>query len=382
MKGLEYLYLDHAATTPMRESAFDAFKHAEEVAFANSSGGHELSRRAKNLLEESRDFIADVFGAAPKEITFTSGGTEADNWIIKSPFLNNAPTSSKLVTSQIEHEAVLGSAEWIQAKGFSVNFVGVNEYGVVDVEKFIESCDKETLVASLMYANNETGVVQPINEILKKIKDINSEILFHSDVVQAVASEKLDFHKLGIDSAAISGHKVGGPKGIGVMFLSSKYKLPNYFHGGKQELERRAGTVNVSGVAGLAAALKEQQETLSDEKILLERERKIFEDTLKEKLEIKIVGENINRLSHISNIQFKGINSETLMVALDLKGLGVSRGSACASGAQKPSHVLKAMNVHMNDINSHLRFSFGWSTNNGDGLKAAKIVLATIEDIS
>jgi cysteine desulfurase len=382
MKGLEYLYLDHAATTPMRESAFDAFKHAEEVAFANSSGGHELSRRAKNLLEESRDFIADVFGAAPKEITFTSGGTEADNWIIKSPFLNNSPTSSKLVTSQIEHEAVLGSAEWIQAKGFSVNFVGVNEDGVVDVKKFIESCNKETLVASLMYANNETGVIQPINEILKKIKEINSEILFHSDVVQAVASEKLDFHKLGIDSAAISGHKVGGPKGIGVMFLSSKYKLPNYFHGGKQELERRAGTVNVSGVAGLAAALKEQQETLSDEKILLERERKIFEDTLKEKLEIKIVGENINRLSHISNIQFKGINSETLMVALDLKGLGVSRGSACASGAQKPSHVLKAMNVHMNDINSHLRFSFGWSTNNGDGLKAAKIVLATIEDIS
>ncbi len=382
MKGLEYLYLDHAATTPMRESAFDAFKHAEEVAFANSSGGHELSRRAKNLLEESRDFIADVFGAAPKEITFTSGGTEADNWIIKSPFLNNAPTSSKLVTSQIEHEAVLGSAEWIQAKGFSVNFVGVNEDGVVDVKKFIESCNKETLVASLMYANNETGVIQPINEILKKIKEINSEILFHSDVVQAVASEKLDFHKLGIDSAAISGHKVGGPKGIGVMFLSSKYKLPIYFHGGKQELERRAGTVNVSGVAGLAAALKEQQETLSDEKILLERERKIFEDTLKEKLEIKIVGENINRLSHISNIQFKGINSETLMVALDLKGLGVSRGSACASGAQKPSHVLKAMNVHMNDINSHLRFSFGWSTNNGDGLKAAKIVLATIEDIS
>ena len=382
MKGLEYLYLDHAATTPMRESAFDAFKHAEEVAFANSSGGHELSRRSKNLLEESRDFIADVFGAAPKEITFTSGGTEADNWIIKSPFLNNAPTFSKLVTSQIEHEAVLGSAEWIQAKGFSVNFIGVNEDGVVDVEKFIESCNKETLVASLMYANNETGVIQPINEILKKIKEINSEILFHSDVVQAVASEKLDFHKLGIDSAAISGHKVGGPKGIGVMFLSSKYKLPNYFHGGKQELERRAGTVNVSGVAGLAAALKEQQETLSDEKILLERERKIFEDTLKEKLEIKIVGENINRLSHISNIQFKGINSETLMVALDLKGLGVSRGSACASGAQKPSHVLKAMNVHMNDINSHLRFSFGWSTNNGDGLKAAKIVLATIEDIS
>ena len=166
------------------------------------------------------------------------------------------------------------------------------------------------------------------------------------------------------------------------MFLSSKYKLTNYFHGGKQELERRAGTVNVSGVAALSAALKEQQETLSEEKIVLERERKIFEDTLKEKLQIKIVGENINRLSHISNIQFKDINSETLMVALDLKGLGVSRGSACASGAQKPSHVLKAMNVHDDDINSHLRFSFGWNTNDGDGLNAANIVLSTVESVS
>ena len=382
MKGLEYLYLDHAATTPMREIAFEAFKHAEEVAFANSSGGHELSRRAKNLLEESRDFIAGIFGAAPKEITFTSRGTEADNWIIKSPFLNNASISSRLVTTQIEHEAVLGSAEWIQEQGFEVKFIGVDEDGVVDVNQFVESCNKETLVASLMYANNETGVIQPISEILKKVKDVSPEILFHSDVVQAVASEKLDFHKLGIDSAAISGHKIGGPKGIGVMFLSSKYKLPNYFHGGKQELERRAGTVNVSGVAGLAAALKEQQETLSEEKILLESERKIFEDTLKEKLQIKIIGENINRLNHISNIQFKNINSETLMVALDLKGLGVSRGSACASGAQKPSHVLKAMNVHSDDINSHLRFSFGWSTKDGDGLKAANIVLSTIEGIS
>ena len=165
MNELEYLYLDHAATTPMREIAFEAFKHAEEVAFANSSGGHELSRRAKNLLEESRDLIAGIFGAAPKEITFTSGGTEADNWIIKSPFLNNAPIFSGLVTTQIEHEAVLGSAEWIQEKGFEVKFVSVNEDGVVDVDEFIKSCNKETLVASLMYANNETGVIQPISEI-------------------------------------------------------------------------------------------------------------------------------------------------------------------------------------------------------------------------
>ena len=232
-----------------------------------------------------------------------------------------------------------------------------------------------------MYANNETGVVQQIEKIAKEVKIKNPETLFHSDVVQAVSSEKLDFHKLGIDSAAVSGHKIGGPKGIGIMFLSSKYKLPNYFHGGKQELEKRAGTVNVSGVAGLAAALKEHQDNFDNEKKRILQEREIFENELKNALEVKIVGEKIDRLCHISNIQFKSVNSETLMVALDLKGLGVSRGSACASGAQKPSHVLVAMNVPDIDLNSHLRFSFGWNTKEGDGKYASEIVINTVKEI-
>ena len=380
MKRNDYLYLDHAATTPMRESALEAFKNAEEFAYANSAGGHELSRRAKNLLEESRDFIASYFGAAPSEITFTSGGTEADNWVIKAPFINSK-NSQNLVTSKIEHEAVLASAEWLETQGQEVNYASCNKDGQVDINEFLDKCNKDTAIASLMYANNETGVVQQIEKIAKEVKIKNSDILFHSDVVQAVSSEKLDFHKLGIDSAAVSGHKIGGPKGIGIMFLSSKYKLPNYFHGGKQELEKRAGTVNVSGVAGLAAALKEHQDNFDNEKKRILQEREIFENELKNALEIKIVGEKIDRLCHISNIQFKSVNSETLMVALDLKGLGVSRGSACASGAQKPSHVLKAMKINNDDINSHLRFSFGWSTKIGDGLNAANIVLSTVEDI-
>ena len=165
------------------------------------------------------------------------------------------------------------------------------------------------------------------------------------------------------------------------MFLSSKYKLPNYFHGGKQELERRAGTVNVSGVAGLAAALKEHQDNFDNEKKRILQEREIFENEIKNALEVKIVGEKIDRLCHISNIQFKNVNSETLMVALDLNGLGVSRGSACASGAQKPSHVLVAMNVPDIDINNHLRFSFGWNTKEGDGKYASEIVINTVKDI-
>ena len=380
MKRNDYLYLDHAATTPMRESALEAFKNAEEFAYANSAGGHELSRRAKNLLEESRDFIASYFGAAPSEITFTSGGTEADNWVIKAPFMNSK-NSQNLVTSKIEHEAVLASAEWLETQGQEVNYASCNKDGQVDINEFLDKCNKDTAIASLMYANNETGVVQQIEKIAKEVKIKNPETLFHSDVVQAVSSEKLDFHKLGIDSAAVSGHKIGGPKGIGIMFLSSKYKLPNYFHGGKQELEKRAGTVNVSGVAGLAAALKEHQDNFDNEKKRILQEREIFENELKNALEIKIVGEKIDRLCHISNIQFKSVNSETLMVALDLKGLGVSRGSACASGAQKPSHVLVAMNVPDIDLNSHLRFSFGWNTKEGDGKYASEIVINTVKEI-
>ena len=380
MKRNDYLYLDHAATTPMRESALEAFKNAEEFAYANSAGGHELSRRAKNLLEESRDFIASYFGAAPSEITFTSGGTEADNWVIKAPFINSK-NSQNLVTSKIEHEAVLASAEWLETQGQEVNYASCNKDGQVDINEFLDKCNKDTAIASLMYANNETGVVQQIEKIAKEVKIKNSDILFHSDVVQAVSSEKLDFHKLGIDSAAVSGHKIGGPKGIGIMFLSSKYKLPNYFHGGKQELEKRAGTVNVSGVAGLAAALKEHQDNFDNEKKIILQEREIFENELKNALEVKIVGEKIDRLCHISNIQFKSVNSETLMVALDLKGLGVSRGSACASGAQKPSHVLVAMNVPDIDVNSHLRFSFGWNTKEGDGKYASEIVINTVKEI-
>ena len=380
MKRNDYLYLDHAATTPMRESALEAFKNAEEFAYANSAGGHELSRRAKNLLEESRDFIASYFGAAPSEITFTSGGTEADNWVIKAPFINSK-NSQNLVTSKIEHEAVLASAEWLETQGQEVNYASCNKDGQVDINEFLDKCNKDTAIASLMYANNETGVVQQIEKIAKEVKIKNPETLFHSDVVQAVSSEKLDFHKLGIDSAAVSGHKIGGPKGIGIMFLSSKYKLPNYFHGGKQELEKRAGTVNVSGVAGLAAALKEHQDNFDNEKKRILQEREIFENELKNALEVKIVGEKIDRLCHISNIQFKSVNSETLMVALDLKGLGVSRGSACASGAQKPSHVLVAMNVPDIDVNSHLRFSFGWNTKEGDGKYASEIVINTVKEI-
>jgi len=380
MKNQDYLYLDHAASTPMRKSALDKYIKAESYGFANSSGGHKLSRDSKNLLEDSREKISELFNAAPGEIVFTSGGTEADNWTIKSLFDSKRPNEN-LVTSNIEHEAVLASADWVSSNGHQTKFAKSDKNGLVNKNEFLKQIDENTKVASLMWGNNETGVIQPVKEVSKEIKSINSSTLFHSDVVQGIISDNIDFHSSGIESGALSAHKIGGPKGVGAMFINSKYKLPSFLHGGKQELERRAGTVDVPGIAAFAAALEEQQSKFDEEVGLMKDERSIFEEKIKNSLDIKIVGESMNRLPHISNIQFKDINSEVLLIQLDLNGLGVSRGSACASGAQKPSHVLEAMNINPKFINNHLRFSFGWTTQIGDGSKAADIVIKAAEEM-
>ena len=380
MKNQDYLYLDHAASTPMRKSAMDKYIEAESFGYANSSGGHKLSRNSKNLLEDSREKIAELLNVAHGEIVFTSGGTEADNWTIKSLFNSKRPDDN-LVTSNIEHEAVIASAEWVSSNGYQTKYAKSDKNGLVTKDEFLDQVDNDTKVASLMWGNNETGIIQPIKDIAREIKTINSSTLFHSDVVQGIISDNIDFHKNGIESAAVSAHKIGGPKGVGAMFINSNHKLPSFLHGGKQELERRAGTVDVPGIAAFATALEEQQSRFDEEVGLMKNERAIFEEKLKNSLDIEILGDSMNRLPHISNVQFKDLHSEVLLIQLDLNGLGVSRGSACASGAQKPSHVLEAMNINPKFINSHLRFSFGWTTQVGDGDKAAEIVMQAVKEI-
>ena len=377
---MDYLYLDHAATSPMRESIWSAMRNAEEVGYGNPSGSHKISRKAKNIVEESREVIAASVGAAPEEIVFTSSGTESDNWSIKSPFQSSFPTSQDLVVSSIEHEAVIESAKWVENRGHKVSFVNPNNAGKVESSEFIQSIRETTAVASLMWGNNETGVLQPVSDIGKAVKG-NKKLIFHSDIVQGFVSTKIDFHKHGITSAAMSAHKIGGPKGIGFMFLHNKYKIESYLHGGKQELERRAGTVNVVGVAGFAAAVKEHQDRFDEEVGLIKNEKNTFEELISENIKISVIGLEEERLPHISNIQIRGVNSENLLVLLDLDGVGVSRGSACSSGAQKPSHVLEAMKIDKKDLNSHLRISFGWTTKVGDGARAAGKIINTIKGL-
>ena len=380
MKNQDYLYLDHAASTPMRKSAMDKYIEAESYGYAHSARGHMLSRNSKNVLEDSREKIAELLNAAQGEIVFTSGGTEADNWTIKSLFNSERPNDN-LVTSNIEHEAVIASAEWVSSNGFHTKYAKSDKNGLVTKDEFLGQVDNDTKVASLMWGNNETGIIQPIKDIAREIKTINSSTLFHSDVVQGIISDNIDFHKNGIESAAVSAHKIGGPKGVGAMFINSNHKLPSFLHGGKQELERRAGTVDVPGIAAFATALEEQQSRFDEEVGLMKNDRAIFEEKLRNSLDIEILGDSMNRLPHISNVQFKDLHSEVLLIQLDLNGLGVSRGSACASGAQKPSNVLEAMNINPKYINSHLRFSFGWTTQVGDGNKAAEIVMQTVKEI-
>ena len=378
---MKFLYLDHAATSPMRESVWDAMRNAEAEGYGNPSGSHKLSRNAKNIVEESRELIARSVGATPEELIFTSSGTESDNWSIKSPFELALPTPQDLVTSSIEHEAVLVSAQWIEKKGFNVTYIDPSSNGKVDSKEYVAAIKDTTSVASLMWGNNETGVLQPVEEIGKQLSN-NKKLLFHSDIVQGFVSTNIDFHKAGVKSAAMSAHKIGGPKGVGFMFLHNEYKIGSYFHGGKQELERRAGTVNVVGIAGFAAAVKEHDERFNEEVETMLNEKNIFENVISQNEDIKIIGMEEQRLPHISNIQIKGVNSENLLVLLDLDGVGVSRGSACASGAQKPSHVLTAMGIQPREANSHLRISFGWTTQLGDGKKGARKVLKAIKEIS
>ena len=288
MKNQDYLYLDHAASTPMRKSAMDKYIEAESYGYANSSGGHKLSRNSKNLLEDSREKIAELLNAAQGEIVFTSGGTEADNWTIKSLFNSERPNDN-LVTSNIEHEAVIASAEWVSSNGFHTKYAKSDKNGLVTKDEFLGQVDNDTKVASLMWGNNETGIIQPIKDIAREIKTINSSTLFHSDVVQGIISDNIDFHKNGIESAAVSAHKIGGPKGVGAMFINSNHKLPSFLHGGKQELERRAGTVDVPGIAAFATALEEQQSRFDEEVGLMKNERTIFEEKLKNSLDIEIL---------------------------------------------------------------------------------------------
>ena len=362
---MEHIYLDHAATTPMRPEVREAMEPFLADTFGNPSGSHGVSRRAKNALEEAREQIAVALGCLPREIVFTGGGTEADNLAVKGAAL--ADGIGGVVTVATEHEAVLESAAFIRRLGGSVAVLGVDRAGSVDPDDVASAVDADTSIVSVMWANNETGTIQPVAAVRDAV---GSRALLHTDAVQAFVSEPVRVHDF--DLLSLSAHKLGGPKGVGVLYVRDGIRLEPVLHGGGQELGRRSGTHDVAGAVGMAAAVSA---VVADRDSFRERVsaiRERFEAAVADVAERTVpVDRSLTQHCHL---RLTGQRNETLLVRLDQNGVAASAASACQSGATTVSHVLAAMGLP--EPREYLRFSFGWNSTIEDADRAAAALRA------
>ena len=350
-----------------------------ESAFGNASGNHSAARRAKNALEEARERAAHLIGArSPHDIVFTSGGTESDNAaIVGTSFANQR---REIVVSGIEHKAVIESARSIERFGFSVALAPANASGIVDPEGVAALVGAETAVVSVMAANNEVGTVQPISEIVGRVRSLDGAIPIHTDAVQFFVGRPLDVTAMGVDLASLSAHKFGGPTGVGLLYVSPQTRLEPVLVGGAQEAGRRPGTSNVAGIVAMVAAMEDVERTRGRFAETAGAERDAFERTLTEGDPlVTVTASEPERLAHFSHVRIPGVLAETLLIRLDAAGVFAAAGSACQSGAVEPSHVLTAMGMPDDVANECVRFTFGWDTRSGDGPDAARRVLDTIE---
>jgi cysteine desulfurase len=375
------IYLDHAATTPMRPGVWEAMRPYSNDVFGNSSGIHETSRRAKNALEEARDRVAATLGARPMEIVFTSGGTESDNLALKGPAFNASPRRG-VVTVATEHEAVLETTDFLRRLGFPTQVVGVDARGAADLDALLDAVGANTAVVSVMYINNETGVVQDLARIVEKIKEHDPRVLVHSDAVQAFSSEMIDVEDLGVDLLTITGHKFGGPKGAGLLYVREGTPLEPVLHGGGQELGRRSGTHDVAGAVGLATAMEAATADRARFRSQVGQIRDDFEKRIVAGVDDVVINTpEISRSSQHLNVRFPGVRNETLLLRLDRAGVAASAGSACQSGASEVSHVLEGMGLSADQARESVRFSFGWNSTSEEVMEASDLLLGLIEEL-
>lgn len=375
-------YLDHAATTVVRPEAREAMAPFLDDAFGNPSGLHAVSRRAKNALEEARERAAALLGAErPLEIVFTGGGTEADNLGVAGAALVDGRRGG-IVTTPIEHEAVLETAEFCRRLGCSVTYVPVDATGRVDAADVVAAVDDTTVVVSVMAANNEVGTIQPVASIAAGVRERFPGVVVHTDAVQAFVSEDVSVPALGCDLIALASHKFGGPKGVGLLYVRNGVELEPVIHGGGQEIGRRSGTHNVAGIVGMVAAM---EAAVADREAFRRRvgsARDDFERVLADRLpDLEVNGDVDARLVQHSHVRFPGIESETLLIRLDQAGIAAAAGSACQSGAIDVSHVLAAMGFDETRAAEAVRFTFGWVDDVADGAAAAAEVAAVVEEL-
>lgn len=372
-------YLDHAATTPLRPEALEAMERAGRERFGNPSGAHEISRLAKDVLEDARERAAALLGAEPVEIVFTGGGTEADNLAVKGVALAEGSPGG-VVTTAVEHEAVLESARFLERLGRPVRVVGVDGAGRVDPAEVAGAVDADTAVVSVMSANNETGVRQPVGEVAEAVRAARPGVPVHTDAVQSYVSEELQVDELGVDLLSLAAHKFGGPKGVGLLYVRRGTRLEALLHGGGQEAGRRSGTQDVMGVAGMVAAMEAAHADRDDFRRRVGEARDRFEAGLAARVPgLSVNGPVHDRLIQHSHLRIPGVKAETALVLLDEEGLAASAGSACQSGAARVSHVLAAMGMEPGAARECLRFTFGWTTRPEDGEEAARILIRVVE---
>ncbi len=359
------VYLDHNATTPVLPEVFEAMRPYFTENFGNASSIHQSGRLAKAGLEQARQDIASLIGCQAAEIYFTSGGTESDNFAIKGIAFANRGQGKHIITSSIEHHAVEVSCKFLEKEGFEVTYLPVDSDGLVDPNDLKKAIRPDTILVTIMYANNETGIIQDIKSLSAVTREAG--VYFHSDAVQATGKIPYKIKDIGCDLLSISAHKIYGPKGVGLIYIKAGTKIQPWNEGGGHEQGRRAGTENVAGAVGLAEALR-----IADLDLQAETEKLLsmttgFYNKLKDIIpDIHLNGSFKTRVPNTLNISFKAIEGESIVLSLDLNGIMVSTGSACTSGATDPSHVLRAMGLTPDLAHGSIRFSFGRSNSEND----------------
>ncbi len=352
---MKRIYLDHAATTPVDPRVVEAMTPYFSQKYGNASSLHEWGREAREAIERARKEIAKRMKVFPEEIYFTSGGTESDNAIIKGIAWANKDKGKHIITSKIEHHAVLNPCEWLEKQGFEVTYLPVDEYGVVDLDALQDAIKKDTILISVMAANNEIGTIQPLKEISEIARD--KGVYFHSDAVQAYGKIPVDYTSL--DAASVSSHKIYGPKGVGLMYVKQGTKIEVFMHGGGHERGRRSGTENVPGIVGLAKATELAFDHMKEN---AEHEEKLRKKLVEEVLGIPnswLNGHPEKRLPGNAHFGFDFIEGESLLLLLDQKGIAASTGSACSTGDLRPSHVLLALGLPHEKCHGSLRLTIG-----------------------
>lgn len=361
----KFVYLDHAATTPARPEVVEAMLPYFTEKFWNPSSVYSPAAENKQATDQCRDLIGKTLGTEGKNIYFTAGGSESDNWALKAAAEAYETKGKHIITSKIEHHAILHTCDYLESRGFEITYIDVDENGILKLDQLEEAIRPDTILISIMFANNEIGTIQPVKEIGEIAR--KHGVIFHTDAVQAYGQIPINVDEYGIDMLSASGHKLNGPKGIGFLYIRKGLKLRSFIHGGAQERKRRAGTENVSGIIGLGKAVEIAFDTM-EERTSKEREVRDYaiDRILAEIPYCRLNGDRRKRLPNNINISFQFIEGESLLIMLDMAGICASSGSACTSGSLDPSHVLLAIGLPHEIAHGSLRMTLGEETTKED----------------